>query len=153
VNVRVVACGDAERFRALRLRALADAPEAFTSTLAIESAYPPSRWADWVAGSEAGEIQRIFVAGDFEGMAGGFFHEGRVVLWGMWVAPGARGRGLGRELFGAVAGWARDRGSPVLHLSVLDGAQAGPRELYASFGCVPVGREEDPAQTHLELPL
>jgi RimJ/RimL family protein N-acetyltransferase len=56
----------------------------------------------------------------------------------MWVAPSARGRGLGRELAEAVVGWARDRGFERLRLGVTAEAPAALR-LYERLGFVRTG--------------
>ena len=57
----------------------------------------------------AGGPGAVFVGGDWDGMAGVYLEAQEPRLWGMWVAPAARGRGLGRALAEAVIGWARDR--------------------------------------------
>jgi ribosomal-protein-alanine N-acetyltransferase len=75
-------------------------------------------------------------------MAGGFVPEGGdgVQLWGMWGAPEARGRGLGRGLVEAVLAWARERGAPALVLEVTDTEAARPAAaLYRSLGFEPTG--------------
>jgi len=95
--------GDGGRLRDVRLRALADAPYAFSSPLAREVDLGPGFWEARVAESELGQDGVVFVAVDDDqsvGMAGGFFDdEARtvVMLWGMWVDPLARGSGLGQE--------------------------------------------------------
>ena len=53
-------------------------------------------------------------------------------LWGMWVAPPARGRGAGRALAETVVGRARDRGLERLTLAVSDAAAAAERAVRAA---------------------
>ncbi len=63
-RVRRIAPDEGETLRAVRLRALADAPLAFGSTHAREAAYPPERWRDWAEASSAGGGQAFFFAVD-----------------------------------------------------------------------------------------
>jgi ribosomal protein S18 acetylase RimI-like enzyme len=60
-------------------------------------------------------------------MAGGYIpHPDQPVvrLWGMWIDPPARGRGLADELVAAVEAWARERGAVELELAVSERADA-----------------------------
>ena len=82
----------------------------------------------------------MYVAGDFEGMAGVYLDAEQPRLWGMWVAPPARGRGLGRALVEAVTDWARVRAFGRLRLTVSDAAAAAER-LYRGLGFAPTGLE------------
>jgi GNAT superfamily N-acetyltransferase len=45
----------------------------------------------------------------------------RVVVEGVYVEPDARELGFGDELLGAVIGWARERGAPVIESTALPG--------------------------------
>lgn len=96
--------------RALRLRALADAPEAFEMTLAQAEQGMDEDWRQRVAG---GDERVTFVEededGNLVGMAVGLFDpDARVAhLVGMFVEPGKRRAGLGRGLVEAVESWAR----------------------------------------------
>ncbi len=57
------------------------------------------------------------------GMASGLRaeEEGVVELVSMWIAPTARGRGVGDRLMAQVEEWAREAGAHTLQLSVADG--------------------------------
>ena len=87
------------------MRALRDAPYAFMSSLEREAAHDPEFWEQWVGESDLGVAGAIFVAiddGAGVAMAGGFFADDAretATLWGMWVDPAARRRGLGRCQF------------------------------------------------------
>jgi ribosomal protein S18 acetylase RimI-like enzyme len=69
----------------------------------------------------------------------------------MWVAPDARGAGVGRALVDAVAAWARDRGCGRLVLSVTESNERA-RRFYVTHGFADTGerrplREGSDAQT------
>jgi len=59
-------------------------------------------------------------------------------LYQVWVAPGHRGRGIGRMLIEAVIAWARESGLRVLLLDVTAGNSAAV-ELYRQLGFVDDG--------------
>jgi GNAT superfamily N-acetyltransferase len=149
VAIQRLVRGNGDRLRAVRLRALADAPYAFSSSLGRESALGPEFWEQRVAESELGEHGVVFVAtqgGRDVGMAGGFLmdHSGQVaMLWGMWVDPLARRSGLGQELVAAVAAWARGAGVDQLRLAVTDCEASKPAAaLYRGLGFADTGDRE-----------
>ncbi|HEX6621721.1 MAG TPA: GNAT family N-acetyltransferase, partial [Solirubrobacteraceae bacterium] len=113
-TVRRIDAGEADLLRALRLRALADAPMAFGSTLAREQGYEPEQWERRAAESAGGGPRAIFIAEPQAGMASGVIDDedpALAHLYAMWVAPQARGTGAGRALVEAVVGWATERGA------------------------------------------
>ncbi len=143
MEIRRLLTDDGERLRDIRLRALRDAPYAFSSSYEREAAYGPELWASGVAQSDGAQDGAVFVAvedGRCLGMAGGFFPDERrdaATLWGMWVYPSARGRGLGRRLVEAVIAWARDRGVARVELAVADAEPSRPAAaLYRELGFV-----------------
>jgi 2'-5' RNA ligase len=147
----LTAAQDADVIRAARLAALADSPRSFGRTLEEETARPAAWWEDLARRSAAGVTDRVFLAGGgAAGMAGGHLEGEDVVLWGMWVAPDARGKGVGRALMDAVVAWARSIGAPRVVLLVKDGVPFAA-ELYASAGFEPTHREGD--ETHFALRL
>jgi GNAT superfamily N-acetyltransferase len=137
--IRAVVAADADRLRQLRLRALADAPYAFGSSLEAELAYPESEWLELARRSERADEIAVFVAVDGEhwvGMAGGQWsdrEEGVAGLWGMWVDPTARGHGLGARLVAAVHEWAAGHGAGVLRLGAVSG-EGDPTRFYERLG-------------------
>ena len=140
---------DAALLRDVRLRALKDAPYAFSSWLAREADLPAAFWRDRVAESEAGETGAIYVAldgGRCVAMAGGFIADrrwGDAMLWGMWVEPSARSHGIGRQLVEAVAGWAREAGAKRLKLAVAQHEASRPAAaLYRTLGFEETGESE-----------
>lgn len=134
ITVRMLGEDDWELWRALRLRALADAPEAFCSTLAEWSgaADVERRWRDRLASVALNLVAEA--GGDAVGMVSGAAPSGGVVeLTSMWVAPEARGRGAGAALVAAVLSWAARRGARSVALDVR--AQNAPAiALYARQG-------------------
>ncbi len=133
-----------QAYRTIRLRALADAPEAFGSTLAREEALPDDTWATRVAKSAVSGIDCALVA-EVEGQLAGLLwakvdaqDAGRMNLFQMWVAPQCRGRGVAAALLDEALGWARTRGTRVAHLGV-NSENAGALRLYERAGFQPIG--------------
>jgi GNAT superfamily N-acetyltransferase len=129
-----------ERVRAIRLRALADAPDAFGSTLAEALAQPQPVWRARLADPRAATFLVGSHAGDVGLVTGAPFEErpGAAGLFGMWVAPEVRGRGVGDVLVDAVVAWARAAGHERLSLDVAD-TNVAAIALYARNGFVATG--------------
>ena len=128
---------DWRRLREIRLRALADSPDAFGSTLEHERAFAEDRWLDWIRGWE-GATNHVVAAVRQErwvGLAVGSATEGEDVahVYAMWVEPEARGRGIGRALVEAVVAWALERGARAAELGVTEG-NAAAEALYRATG-------------------
>jgi GNAT superfamily N-acetyltransferase len=118
-------------YRAVRLRALRDTPEAFGSTAADAERLTPADWARRLAD------RTTFVAAagqELVGLVSGAVHSaGEAELISMWVAPGWRRQGVGRRLVDAVVDWAAAAGFERLRLWVAIGNDAAER-LYAERG-------------------
>jgi GNAT superfamily N-acetyltransferase len=143
VIVDHVRASDAERMKALRLRALREDPQGFSSTYERELALPEDWWTSRAALSDAGEVQRMYVAVEDDrwvGMALARDDDGTAVLNAMWVAPEGRGRGAARALCDACAEWARTRGFDVLEVGVF-GDNAPARRMYEAAGFTPDRQE------------
>ena len=140
MTVERAVSGDWERVRALRLRARRVDPDAFASTLEEEEARTPDELRARISGPCAATFLATRGGADV-GVAMGRPHRGRedvAGLGGVWVAPEARGTGVGDELVGAVVGWARALGHRRLWLEVLAGNDAAIR-LYERHGFSPTG--------------
>lgn len=136
MEVRRVTGDEWQALRDVRLRALADAPDAFGTTHAEASARPEEWWRDWAAKSADGDTQAMVLAWDEAeavGIAGVFFEEGVWHVISMWVERRVRGAGVGRALLVAVVAWARAHGGDTIRLSVTDGNDSA-RRLYERYG-------------------
>jgi GNAT superfamily N-acetyltransferase len=115
VEIRRIRADEGLRLRALRLRALADAPLAFGSTLAREQTFAESVWHERAAGAATGSARATFVAetrGQWVGMATGVAShpddlDHSPILVGMFVDATQRGRGVGAALVERVTDWVR----------------------------------------------
>jgi len=129
---------DVERLKAIRLRALADAPGAFATTLEEARGWPAARWRAQLASLAT------FVAvrdGVDVGLARGDRDpEAPECAWllSMWVAPDARRQGIGRQLIDEVVAWARDAGCERIVLDVSDD-QVAAIACYAALGFAATG--------------
>ena len=161
VEARRAGAADWEALRQLRLRALAEDPDAFASTLDAEVALPAEVWR---RRAEGGPASATFIArqdGVDVGLAGVFAEPdppGRMHLISMWVDPRHRRQGAARALIDLVVGWAAERRASELVLWVAD--QNDPaRRLYERLGFRPTGERQplpsNPARTEscLRLPL
>lgn len=146
-------------FKAVRLRALQEAPYAFGSTYARESAFTES---EWVARLDRWNGQRGvgFIAVDAGspcGIAGTLLDEKdprRADLVSMWTAPSHRQTGVGRLLVNQVLEWAGERNVSTLLLMVTSNNASAIR-FYERLGFVRTGRTEpypnDPAVEEYEM--
>lgn len=148
-ELRVVSPEDWHHLKAVRLRALADSPDAFGSLYADAVALDDDAWR--ARASSPGATIVALNGDDAVGMGGLFAPDSapEVFVWGMWVAPEWRGRGLGRRILHELIGRAVGLGRPVV-LHVTEG-NVGARRLYESHGFVPTGhwqplREGSPLQ-------
>ena len=140
VSIERLGESDWADFREIRLRSLLDAPDAYGSTYGEESANTDRGWRDWAAGRWRGGTAAVFAGrgegGALVGTATGAVwdgEEGAAHLYAMWVAPDARGAGVGRALLDAVERWAPDRGSARLVLAVTE-TNEGARGFYEACG-------------------
>lgn len=142
--VRRLAAHEWPRYRDLRLRALADSPDAFGSTFAAESALSDQDWAARLARGAGSETQLPVVA-EVDGVAAGLAwarfgvdEAGVAHLYQMWVDPAFRGQGVGQALLARAIEWARERAARALVLGATCGDTAAWR-LYARAGFMPAG--------------
>lgn len=126
-------------YRDLRLRSLADSPDAFYSTLESESARTPEDWAARLAAAAVSGKDCPLVA-ELDGKPAGLvwakmdgINPALVHLFQMWVAPECRRRGVAQGLLDTALGWARERNARYVELDVTQGNSAAAR-LYERAG-------------------
>ncbi|MCC7367579.1 MAG: GNAT family N-acetyltransferase [Chloroflexi bacterium] len=162
IQVRRIRADEVADFKAFRLRALADAPDAFSTTLAQAEAMPWSSWVDRVTRGAAGEESVLLVAEDavtgaWLGITGSYVepHQPETAhVVSVWTAPEARRRGVGLALLAAAREWARTRGMSEQRLFVSN-TNDSARMLYERAGFRLTGRTEpypnDPALHEQEM--
>ena len=145
VIIRVLAVEDAVQYRALRIRALREHPEAYGATLESMEKQPIDDVAERLRRAER-DGYAIFGAFDHDALIGlaalghqlgNTKRQHRAGVFQMYVAPEARGRKVGRELL--LAAIERARSYPEVEevtLAVTVGNQAA-RNLYLNTGFVP----------------
>lgn len=112
--------------KAVRLRALADAPDAFGTTLAQASAWDDARWQENARRFTLLPPAASFLAYADDtpcGMANCFTLQDdsqTAELTAFWVAPEQRGQGVGEALVTAIAGWASSQGIAALQAWVVE---------------------------------
>jgi RimJ/RimL family protein N-acetyltransferase len=114
IEVRPLVPGDAAAFQELRLRGLLEAPSAFASSHEEECERTIEAVAERLAEREGKAIFGAFENGRLVGVVGLAREPMRKLahkagLWGMYVEPGARNRGVGRLLVAYALAYARDR--------------------------------------------
>ena len=138
----------AAEYRALMLEAYAAHPEAFTSTVAERAGLPLAWWEARLSAESAAKEVVLGAPQDgaIAGVIGLSFEQRekvrhKVTLFGMYVHPRWRRRGLGRQLVLAALKHARERpGVMIAQLTVTEGNE--PAEaLYESCGFVRFGVE------------
>jgi ribosomal protein S18 acetylase RimI-like enzyme len=140
MTLRIDCLGPLEgpRLREVRLRALHDAPDAFGDTAAAALGRGAEEWSGmvvnlptFVAVVDDADVGMVRCCGDASDPLTAW-------LLSMWVAPAARGLGIGDRLVDEVIGWARARGCRRVLLEVANenGAAIG---LYARKGFAPNG--------------
>jgi ribosomal protein S18 acetylase RimI-like enzyme len=148
MSIRRLTVSEAIEYRELMLEAYETHPDAFTSSASERAALPMSWWQSRL--SEA-PLAREVVLGAFDdhrlaGVAGLAFEtrekaKHKATLFGMYVPPEFRHRGLGRALVLAALEHARSRcGVMLVQLTVTQG-NAGARALYEQSGFVQFGLE------------
>jgi GNAT superfamily N-acetyltransferase len=138
-TIERLSAGNGQRVRAIRLRALADSPDAFATTFEEAAARPLESWdrqldqiATFVATAGGGAL----------GLVRGTRHDTLKhtgYLISLWVAPEARGHGIGASLVAAVVRWAKTQGFQRLLLDVGE-TNAPAIALYTRTGFAPNGK-------------
>src|SRR5262245_7689086 len=123
IKLRRIGVDDWPLWRKLRLQALEEAPYAFSSRLADWQGQGDTemRWR-----ARLSDVPLNIIATWQETTAGmssgtGLNPDGSIELISMWVAPLARGRGVGDALVDTVIEWANEQRASMVTLGVLEG--------------------------------
>lgn len=152
-DVEVVDVGpdDWRRWRRVRLRALGADPGAFSSSVVRERDLDEAAWRDLLA---VGPRVVAVHDGVDVGLAGAHLADGpdRPQLFGMWVDPSQRGRGIGAVLVEAVVARLEAAGHARVHLWVMADNPAA-RHLYehAGFTVDPAPRTTAPGACEVAM--
>ena len=152
ITVRALGEDEWEQYRSVRLSALEESPEAFVASADDESAFAEDLWRDRMRRS-----QRLLAEQDGApvGVAsiGQARHDGEkdnnkvAELFGLWVAPPARGTGVATQLVQAGADAARQQGRS--HLAYCFGFRPTDRRRPMRVR----GADEDEVEVAMVLPL
>jgi len=166
ITVRALGEDEWEQYKSVRLSALEESPEAFVATVEQERSFDEDMWRTRMQRS-----QRLLA--EREGAAVGVASVGQsrpegeqpnpqvAELFGLWVAPAARGTGVATQLVQAGADEARTQGRS--HLAYWVGSDNGRAVAFASgFGFRPTdsrrpmrvrGEDGDEEEIAMVLPL
>jgi ribosomal protein S18 acetylase RimI-like enzyme len=145
MTIRRLAASDAESYQVLRLQALRESPNSFSSSYEEERETPPAAMAKFLTDHV---VLGAFAGGDLVGIIGvgresmrNTRHKG--FIRAMYVAPAQRGRGIAKRLMSeALAILQSLDGVRQVTLAVTAGNSAA-LALYESMGFVLFGREPD----------
>ncbi|MFT3685801.1 MAG: GNAT family protein [Phycisphaerales bacterium] len=170
-TVRLLTPADAHAYTNIRREMLADSPWAFSRTPSDDPGCNPEGLAESLSKTSGFAIAAgVDAAGRLVGVAGVSRNDSpklshRAILWGVYVSPTYRGRGLSREVVSAAVdaafSWPMDgSGEPfsIVNLSVSEFATTA-RALYQSLGFVAWGTQPDAlrtggrsyAETHMQI--
>lgn len=144
LEIRPVRAEEWRELRDIRLRALADAPDAFGSSFAREEQFPDGEWIRRAERGARGGDARTFLAVDGDGFCGliaVFLEEAAAELVSLWVDPTYRNRGLGFELIRVVEQWASEAGADTVELWVTH-TNKPARRLYERAGYSETGQRQ-----------
>lgn len=139
INIHHAKVHDWARVRKIRLLALKSDPDAFGSTFDKEHDQSPSFWqgrlqsnaTTLLASIDGQDVGIITIAPHWD--------DGHsVCFYGVWVAPEARGQGVGDAIIGAAIAVAKDLNVLYIRLEVSD-VNAPAIALYARWGFEPSG--------------
>ncbi|MFZ5825504.1 MAG: GNAT family N-acetyltransferase [Bacillota bacterium] len=144
--IRRLTPADWEAYRTLRLEALHLEPTAFGSDPSDQVNQPQAYWTSRLEGGPDSFVLGAFLHDHLVGMAGLRREQGaktrhKAMVWGMYVSPGARGRGMGRRLLEQLIAEARELdGLRQLFLAVTSTNEPA-RSLYLDLGFRVYGTE------------
>ena len=148
MKVQRIEPGDWREWKASRLQALADSPEAFASSLAAEKKAPDETWSEYARHCGASPVSAAFLARDEQGRVTGMVaayvdggEAANATICALWVAPESRNRGVGRLLVDEAARWLMGTGASEVKAWVSD-ADSSAVGFYESLGFAPTGERQ-----------
>jgi len=125
IIIRPAQVGDTQAFRALRLEALQNHPEAFSSDFEMNVRHPPTYWEKRLRslGKEdmlyfaAHDNNLIGMCGIYQGNSPKTWHNGN--LWGVYVRPQWRGIKIAEALIQKCVEWGQKHGIKIYKLGVV----------------------------------
>jgi RimJ/RimL family protein N-acetyltransferase len=147
MEIRVLLADDAAAFQELRLLALRECPTAFSSSYEEECDIPLTRVAERVAAAPDRAVFGAFDDGRLVGALGLLRERHRklshkALVWGVYVAPAFRKRGVGRRLLRAALDHAAAM-SGLRQVSLgVNANNSASIALYKSLGFEPYGVEK-----------
>lgn len=144
-DIRPVTRAEAARWRTLRLEALKNHPVAFMSSYEEAVERDLASFAERIPEPGGAEVLfGVYVGGELAGCAGfgrepGAKEKHKGFMWGVYLRPALRGRGIGEALIGRLIDHARDHVSLLrCSVTVENGSAA---DLYRRLGFVEYGIE------------
>jgi ribosomal protein S18 acetylase RimI-like enzyme len=125
ISIRFIRETDLGPFKALRLEALREHPQAFGADYEESLAQPESFWVERVqkaASDPSGSIVLADAGSELAGMLGVWRSTGKknqhsANIWGVYVRPQYRGRKLTEQMMGQALDWCRSHGVRNVRLS------------------------------------
>lgn len=137
ITIRELIHDELALFRALRLQALEEAPEAFDQTYAVEKTKPTEYWQELLEALTPPSKNIMLIAQKEQedvGVVYGFNKgSGKGSFGGMWVAKKHRNQGVASQLVEAVLQWAKGSEINTMNIWNVEGNQAA-QKLYEKYG-------------------
>jgi len=148
LKIRTMIKEDLEMYKKLRLLSLKDSPDSFGSTYEREAAFPDTEWISRLD-TENPSTRASPLAAEINGIAAGLAfgvchspEDKTAHVYQMWVAPDARGQGIGKMLLKQIVTWAKEASLKDVSLAVTT-TNAAAVQLYQSMEFQPFGELEE----------
>ncbi len=152
VSIRRITPAEWSALRDVRLRSLADSPDAFGQSYDAAAAMPDEEWQSIARASSRGDRRTWFLARNELAETVGVVQARRrppsdCLLFSMWVAPAVRREGVGAALVDNVSEWGRSWGGERVILWVI-GTNESAYRFYERLGFHVVSEGPDAESGH-----